>query len=672
MKNKRLMDAFSLVDEKFIEEAAPDGGRRRQIRTASLHRIACACLAFAVALAVFIPLTLRDGRTPELPSEETKGPSEGADGADGSDQPAKKDPYKEIFDKLSAAFDKNNPSSEGVYGPNGSAGEAGDIGEAGTNGADGGKVNMGGSQQIVDNQTEGVDEADIIKRTDTHIFYLSTTLDVYTIDGENSKLIAQIPYRKSLDKYSNCKLAHKELLLSDDGKTIILIVELTSNANVKDKKTAVITYDVSSPSNPTHIKTITIAGKYSEARLSSKKYSEDSEDSLYSDQILVFTEYDVSKKPIKDDLSTYIPYTEVDGHTSYLSYSGIFVPEFSSSLSYTVMVQINAKSSTVISEYALLDFKDSTVYVSENSVYIMREYWQEPDISANSGAIIVNPDLFKIGTMTQIVRYDINVTAYPVVPILFLDGDITVSGSLANRYCIDEYNGVLRVVTSAVKRKFEGYYEGYYNEIPIYSSSMSASLYCFNFRTLEKIAEVIGFAPAGETVQSVRFDGNYAYVCTATKEAQIMDPVFFFDLSDLNNITYTDTGTIPGFSTSLIQFGNGKLIGIGRGESNLLLKLEAYAEKDGKVVSVSQYVPPMIFYTLNYKAYFIDRENGYIGISGLAPKGHQYMLIRFDGEKFVEVAKVELDSHFNTSRGFVVDGYLYVATPNDLKVVKLS
>jgi len=145
MKNKRLMDAFSLVDEKFIEEAAPDGGRRRQIRTASLHRIACACLAFAVALAVFIPLTLRDGRTPELPSEETKAPSEGADG---SDQPAQKDHYKEIFDKLSAAFDKNNPSSEGVYGPNGSAGTAGDkgdIGEAGTDGADGGNVAMGGS-----------------------------------------------------------------------------------------------------------------------------------------------------------------------------------------------------------------------------------------------------------------------------------------------------------------------------------------------------------------------------------------------------------------------------------------------------------------------------------------------------------------------------------------------
>ena len=148
--------------------------------------------------------------------------------------------------------------------------------------------------------------------------------------------------------------------------------------------------------------------------------------------------------------------------------------------------------------------------------------------------------------------------------------------------------------------------------------------------------------------------------------------MFFFDLSDLKNITYTDTGTIPGFSTSLIQFGNGKLIGIGRGETNLLLKLEAYAEEDGKVVPISKYTPPMLLYTLNYKAYFIDRENGYIGISGLTSKGNRYLLVKFDGENFIEAASVELDSHFSISRGFVADGYLYVVTPNDLKVVKLS
>ncbi len=102
------------------------------------------------------------------------------------------------------------------------------------------------------------------------------------------------------------------------------------------------------------------------------------------------------------------------------------------------------------------------------------------------------------------------------------------------------------------------------------------------------------------------------------------------------------------------------------------MKLEAYAEEDGKVVPISKYTPPMLFYTLNYKAYFIDRENGYIGISGLAPKGNRYLLVKFDGENFIEAASAELDSHFSISRGLVADGYLYVVTPNDLKVVKLS
>ena len=658
MKNKRLMDAFSLVDEKFIEEAAPDGGRRRQIRTASLHRIACACLAFAVALAVFIPLTLRDGRTPELPSEETKGPSEGADGADGSDQPAKKDPYKEIFDKLSAAFDKNNPSSEGVQRPNGFtgvAGDKGDIGAAGTDGADGGNVAMGGSQQIVDNQTEGVDEADIIKRTGSHIFYFSATLDVYTIDGENSKLIAQIPYRKSLDKYSNCKLAHKELLLAEDGKTLILIVELTSNANVKDKKTAVITYDVSDPENITHIKTQSISGAYSEARLT-------------NGSLLVFTEYDVCQKPQKDDLSTYIPYYETDGKIGYIDHQNIFVPEGEGSSVYTVVTQldIKIKSYEILGMYALLHFKDSIIYVSENSVYVMRERFIKFDLS---GTIILDKNPKTIITKeTQIVRYWFD--DFLNTRLLMFKGDVTVSGVLANRYCIDEHNGVLRVVTSAPVKTVAGYVNGN----TVYTVQNSADLYCFDINTLQRIATVKAFAPNGEQVISARFDGNRAYVCTAAKISQtiINDPVFFFDLSDLKNITYTDTGTIPGFSTSLIQFGNGKLIGIGRGETNLLLKLEAYAEEDGKVVPISKYTPPMLFYTLNYKAYFIDRENGYIGISGLTPKGNRYLLVKFDGENFIEAASVELDSHFSISRGFVADGYLYVVTPNDLKVVKLS
>ena len=458
------------------------------------------------------------------------------------------------------------------------------------------------------------------------------------------------------------------MLLTSDGKTLALILELTSKTNTNDKKTAVVTYDVSTPSSPIHIETVTIAGKYSEARLTLHKYSGEIDVGLFSDQILVFTEYSLTDKPITDDLSSYVPYTEIDGQPSYLSDSEIFIPEVSTSLTYTVMVQINAKTSSVTSCYALLGFKNSTVYVSENSVYVIREYWQEFNIfTDNNNTILINPELLKYVNMTQIVRYNINVTSIPVAPILFFAGDVAVNGTLKNRYCIDEYNGVLRIVADAVNTT-----EFDHNGTSIYASAKSANLYCFNVKTLEKIADVIAFAPEGETVQSVRFDGNYAYVCTALIKEKPVDPVFFFDLSDLNNITYTDTGTIPGFSTSLIQFKNGKLVGIGRGENALIIKLEAYAEEDGKVISVDQYETVMLNFSQNYKSYLIDRDDGYIGFAGFTVTEHQYTLVRFDGEKFEEITKIPLSDHYTRVRAFISDGYLYVVNQKDLKVVKLS
>ena len=80
-----------------------------------------------------------------------------------------------------------------------------------------------------------------------------------------------------------------------------------------------------------------------------------------------------------------------------------------------------------------------------------------------------------------------------------------------------------------------------------------------------------------------RFDGTDAYVCTAV---QLTDPVFFFDLSDMDNITYKETGTIEGFSTSLVNFGNGYLLGIGTGNVWGSLKIEIYEESATGVVSV--------------------------------------------------------------------------------------
>ena len=142
------------------------------------------------------------------------------------------------------------------------------------------------------------------------------------------------------------------------------------------------------------------------------------------------------------------------------------------------------------------------------------------------------------------------------------------------------------------------------------SNGTSASLYCIDLAKWEVVASVENFAPKGEVVQSVRFDKNYAYVCTAV---QLTDPVFFFDLSDLNNITYKETGNIEGFSTSLINLGDGYLLGIGRGDSWSSVKVEVYRESESKVESVCSYEIKNGSYSQNYKSYYVNRDTGMFG-----------------------------------------------------------
>ena len=97
-------------------------------------------------------------------------------------------------------------------------------------------------------------------------------------------------------------------------------------------------------------------------------------------------------------------------------------------------------------------------------------------------------------------------------------------------------------------------------------TTTNASLFVINLSDNSIRASVEGFAPEGEEVASVRFEGDKLYVCTAVIRL-FSDPVFFFDLSDYENITYTDTGYIEGFSSSLINLGEGYLLGIGNEDS---------------------------------------------------------------------------------------------------------
>ena len=201
-------------------------------------------------------------------------------------------------------------------------------------------------------------------------------------------------------------------------------------------------------------------------------------------------------------------------------------------------------------------------------------------------------------------------------------------------------------------------------------SMINANLYCIEVTSGRILAEVAAFAPTGESVQSVRYDGNYAYVCTAIV---FSDPVFFFDLSDLTNITYKETEPIDGFSSSLVNFQNGNLLGIGRTDWDTL-KVEIYKEGAENVESVCKYELRNVNYSTEYKSYYIDRENQIVGLSvyDYNTGNCYYLVLHFDGQKLVERAKVPLKGDIAYLRGVYIDSHFYFFGENDFKVKELN
>jgi len=258
-------------------------------------------------------------------------------------------------------------------------------------------------------------------------------------------------------------------------------------------------------------------------------------------------------------------------------------------------------------------------------------------------------------------------------------GSTTVPGSVKDQYSLDEYAGLLRVVTTvrkAATKRVNG--QGISDEIvSAETGGSSASLWLVNLTDWSLRAKVEEFAPIGETVQSVRFDRQYAYVCTAVTH-QYLDPVFSFDLTDPDNIISRDSGTINGYSTSLIQLGGGYLLGIGYGDSRNDMKVEVWQVTDGAVTSVCSYLAQNTRFSEVYKSYYIDRENGLFGFVTYGGTV-DYRLLRFDGYDLVTVARVDLypsfdgsGANFGDCRATIVDGWLYTLIPGDFRVTEIG
>ena len=492
--------------------------------------------------------------------------------------------------------------------------------------------------EVTDNQEAGVIEGDLFKRTSTHFFYVSFNgdsqllLSAFTIDKEDSACCGTLTISAENDYYFSSYYG-AELYLSEDGDTATIFAPVYP-AKSNKLYTAVISADVSDPENMQETGRVYVSGSY----VTSRKVGED---------FLLISNFAVRNNPDFSDESAFLPQVGTADEMESLPMQDIVCPDTATAARYTVIVRLG-EGLSVDGHIAFLSYSQE-VYVSEDNIFVTRSYSQTT----------------REGNYERRVPYTQIACVSYSGDGLTLQGSADVAGTVLNQYSLDEQDNTLRVVTTVSESNVRIYENGGTTSADVITSSGTndnASLYVLSLDDFSVIASLERFAPEGEEVTSVRFEEDIVWVCTA-RIWELTDPVFRIDLTDLNNITYTDTGTIDGYSTSLVDFTDGTLLGIGYSDARSL-KIEIYEQVEESVVSVAVYEADADF-SEDYKAYYIDRENGLVGlhIYDYSEGINEYLLLRFDGYNLVPVAEIALtSSNCNTTRAAIVDGWLYVLT----------
>ncbi len=633
---KQWFRTTELMDEKYIMEAEPKKAARPIPRKRVVVSVlaSCACLALVLCnLWLFLPYSTT--------------PPSATGYKDNAYYPVieklsaltwEKPKYANNFDMLINEVPRDFLAGKGdVMMENAAPEDAGGVYDDVLDG-EFNSAETTGSTEITDNQVAGIAEADRIKRTDKYIFYLDgSSLRVYSIAGLESAELNRIPL---LGGTKNYYIDRWELYLSADGSTVT-VMAMYPDEN-RQPRVCVIALDVTDPHSITEKNRLEITGNYLSSRVTDGK-------------MLLMTEFVLNKDTMdfaKEE--TFLP--RINGQS--MDASNIILPEQANSARYTVVMKLDENTLAIEGQAAFLSYSED-VYVSHDHIYLAHVF---ADVQKDEAGDTVRNSMTEITCLAYKDGFETK-------------GSVTVRGYIKDQWSMDEYEGILRVVTTTNATTVrESYYSDYVSaEVLVTATGNSnASLYCIDLQSFEIVASVEDFAPPREEVQSVRFDGDTAYVCTSI---EMSDPVFFFDLSDLNNITYKDTGTIDGFSTSLVNFGDGYLLGIGQ-EDWSTFKAEIYRETADGVEGFCQYTLEDAYYSQDYKSYYIDRENQLLGL-GVQQYGKLkepfggYILLHFDGYNLIELLKVELAGDNGYKRGVYIDGFMYMFGHEDFKVEKV-
>ncbi len=387
-------------------------------------------------------------------------------------------------------------------------------------------------------QVEGVDEGDITK-TDGKYIYILRNGYLTIVDSETLRELSTIETEGR--EYSNIS----QIYICGDKLTAVCSIDKWYRAYIlsgeKDydgaygEETTAVIYDISDRTAPKREKTFTQSGNLVSTRMIGSK--------LY----IVTAERVWNGEMDKDKPETYIPTVGIDGAKNLIACEDICIfPEVDSAV-FNIITGIDVESAEQYSSVKAALGGYGTVYADSDSLVLA--------LSQNKSEETEGKENGKNYVKTE-SRYETAILLYELS-----DGSVTekasgvIPGSLLNQFSIDEYNGYYRFVTTDNRWSQTIYTDGL--DKYEYDSSESNGLYVLN-GSLELVGKVDDLAK-DENVKSVRFDGDVAYFVTFRQT----DPLFTVDLSNPESPKIMSELKIPGFSSYLHKFGEGRLLGLG-------------------------------------------------------------------------------------------------------------
>jgi inhibitor of cysteine peptidase len=380
-------------------------------------------------------------------------------------------------------------------------------------------------------QVAGVDEADIVK-TDGKYIYAATTNNYYTASQNNVYIVKADPQDPRV--IAKISLGNETyvagLFLSQDSNQLVVLgsqyqvyaydvaqPSLAIYPYYSGVNTFLSVYDISEKASPVLAQNLTLSGSYFNSRMiGDYVYVVVSQSAyIYEDTVPLPKVYTATS-------TDEIPATKV-----YYSDTANFTEVENNYFTFTSFYGLNLKNlSQELTNMTVLMGGASTMYVSLGNMYVTYPTWSE-------------------GQYTTIYRVSIDGGS------LTFEAKGSVPGYILNQYSMDEHNGYFRLATTTRKETTE-------NTVFVLNMNLTA------------VGELkLENSEVRETIQSVRFLGDKAYIVTFEQK----DPFFVLDMSNPTAPRVAGKLEIPGFSSYLHPYDENHVIGLGKEGSNVKLSL---------------------------------------------------------------------------------------------------